>query len=47
LKVCALALLLAGVTGVLLLALKKATGKTQMPFVPFLFVAAVMIGLKG
>lgn len=47
LKVCVLALLLAGVTGVLLLTLKKATGKTQMPFVPFLFVAAVMIGLKG
>ena len=47
LTMCAIALLMAGVMGGVLLVLKKVTRKTKMPFVPFLFVAAVVIGLKG
>ncbi|MBE5851532.1 MAG: hypothetical protein E7299_01035 [Lachnospiraceae bacterium] len=45
--VCTIALIMAGILGGVLFVLKRVTRKTQIPFIPFLFMAAVMISLKG
>lgn len=47
LGICLLAFIAASVIGVILIVIKKATRATRFPFVPFLFIASIVISIKG